>query len=402
MRLHPFFRYTFTVLTLGAVFFVGYLFGHQNLKFESTLVPKIVNTELAKPREIDFSLFWDTWNLLRDKFIGELDARKLIFGAIRGMVAAVDDPYTVFLPPDESESFLDDLAGKFDGIGAEIAIRNDRLVIVSPLEGSPAEQAGLRPKDWVLSVDGESTDAMSLNEATNRIRGKAGTVVTLLILSEDSQEPREVKVTRATITVESVQVSYQTTPAGKKIANIKIVQFGPNTPDRMKRAADEVRAARAAGIIIDLRNNPGGYLDAAIDITSLFVKEDVILKERKKDGGEEVLNRTLSAKLTDLPLMVLVNGGSASASEIMAGAIQDYGRGKIIGEQTFGKGSVQDLENLKGGSSLRVTVAKWLTPKGREIDKDGIKPDIEVERTEEDIDADRDPQLDRALAELDK
>ena len=388
------------LVVVGGSFFGGYLFGHQNFKFEGSLVPKLVNTELGKPREVDFALFWEAWDLLGEKYIGKLDLEQLIFGAIRGMVAAVGDPYTVFLPPDESESFLDDLAGKFDGIGAEIAIRGDRLVIVAPLDGSPAKTAGLRPKDWIVAIDGESTDGMPLGEATQRIRGEAGSSVKLTVLSEGSREPREVVVTRATITVDSVQLSYKEMADGKRVAYMKIVQFGPDTAERAKRIADQIVADRPAGIIIDLRNNPGGFLDASIDITSLFVKEDVILKERKKDGTEEELRRTLSAKLVDFPLIVLVNGGSASASEIMAGAIQDYGRGSVIGEQTFGKGSVQDLETMEGGSSLRVTVAKWLTPKGREIDKEGITPDITVERTDEDFNADRDPQLDKALEEL--
>jgi len=390
------------VFTLALVFFLGYLFGHQNFKFESGFVPKLVNTELTKPREVDFSLFWEAWDLLQQKYIGEVDVQALVFGAIRGMVAAVGDPYTAFLPPDESESFLDDLAGKFDGIGAEIAIREERLVIVSPLEDSPAQQAGLKPKDWIITIDGMPTDGMPLSEATGKIRGEAGSTVTLTILSVGDQEPREVPVKRETITVQSVQLSYKETPSGKKVAYLKIVQFGSETSDLMKRFADEIVAARADAIIVDVRNNPGGYLDAAIDVTSLFTTEDIILKERKKDGSEERLTRTFSAKVTREPLVVLVNGGSASASEIFAGAIQDYERGTIIGEQTFGKGSVQDLEQLTGGSSLRVTVAKWLTPDGREIDTEGIQPDLAVERTDEDVDQDRDPQLDRALAELDK
>ncbi len=401
MRLNIFFRYTFAVLLLGSVFFAGYLFGHQNLKFEGSLIPKVANTELSKPREVDFGLFWDAWQLVQDKYIGSADPRELIFGAIRGMVAAVGDPYTVFLPPDESESFLDDLAGKFDGIGAEIAIRNGRLTIVSPIEESPAEKAGLNPKDWILAIDKKSSDGMSLSEATSRIRGKAGTTVTLSVLSNGGQEPREVKITRATIIVESVRLSYANTASGKKVAHIKIVQFGPDTAKRLKQIADELQAANAQAIIVDVRNNPGGYLDAAIDVTSLFIKEEVIVRELKKGGLEQVLNRTLSAKLATQPLIILVNGGSASASEILAGAAQDYARGKVIGEQTFGKGSVQDLEKMKGGSSLRVTVARWLTPKGREIDKEGIMPDILVKRSEEDIDADRDPQLERALEVLD-
>lgn len=400
MRLKTIITFLVATLIIASSFFGGYLFGHQNLKFEGTLVPKIVNTELGKPREIDFSLFWEAWDLLHQKYIGELDPRALIFGAIRGMVAAVGDPYTIFLSPDESESFLKDLAGQFEGIGAEIAIRNGKLIILSPLDGSPAARAGLKPKDWIAEIDGEPTDTLQLGEATSKIRGKAGTKVVLTIVSEGSREAREVTVIREKIIIESVQVSYRNIADGGEVALVRIVQFGPDTSADMKKKAAEIVGKGVKGVVVDLRNNPGGYLDAAIDVTSLFVNEEIIVQEKRKDGTIKSFKRTLDAQLSAIPLIILLNEGSASASEIMAGAIQDYGRGEIIGEKSFGKGSVQDLEKLKGGSSLRVTVAKWLTPLGREIDQKGITPDIQVVRTDEDVAADRDPQLDRALEEL--
>jgi carboxyl-terminal processing protease len=375
---------------------VGYLHGHRNLVLDESLVPKLVNTELRKPAEVDFSLFWEAWKTIDEKFAGTIDVQKKIYGAIKGMVSSLGDPYTVFLEPSENDAFLKDLSGVFEGIGAEIGIRDDQLSIVAPLEGSPAERAGLLPKDLILEIDGESTQGMSLDSAVQKIRGKSGTKVTLLISREGFSEPKEFTITRQKITVDSIRLEFKE----NNIAYIKIIQFGADTGDRIKQVADQVKSKNAKGIVLDLRNNPGGFLNTALDVASVFVKEDVISLEEDKDGRRKELGRTFSATLDGIPMVVLVNEGSASASEIVAGALQDYGRAKLVGKKTFGKGSVQDLEDLKGGSALKVTIAKWLTPKGRQINGEGIAPDVEVDRTEADINADKDPQLDKALEML--
>lgn len=370
----------------------GYLHGHRNLVFDEALVPKLINVELRKPSEVDFSLFWDAWRTIDEKFVGSTDLQQRVFGAIKGMVAALGDPYTVFLEPSESDAFLKDLEGVFEGIGAEIGIRNDRLIIVAPLEGSPAAKAGLLPKDLILAIDGEPTQGMSLEEAVRKIRGKSGTKVTLLISRDGLLEPKELTITRSKITVDSVRLEFK-----DNIAVIKIIQFGPDTGERIKQVADLVKLKSVRGIILDLRNNPGGLLNTALDVASIATPEQVIMLEEDKDGRRREIGRTASFDLGGIPMVVLINEGSASGSEIVAGALQDYGRAKLVGKKTFGKGSVQDLENLKGGAALKVTIARWLTPKGRQINGEGIAPDVEVDRSEADINADRDPQLDEAL-----
>jgi carboxyl-terminal processing protease len=386
-----------TLLTIILLFLsgygLGYLHGHRNLVLDESLVPKLVNTELRKPAEVDFSLFWEAWKTIDEKFAGTIDVQKKIYGAIKGMVSSLGDPYTVFLEPSENDAFLKDLSGIFEGIGAEIGIRGGELSIVAPLEGSPAERAGLLPKDLILEIDGESTQAMTLDSAVQKIRGKSGTKVTLLISREGFPEPKEFTITRQKITVDSVRLEFKE----NNIAYIKIIQFGADTGDRIKQVADELKSKNSKGIVLDLRNNPGGFLNTALDVASVFVKEEVISLEEDKDGRRKELGRTFSATLDGIPMVVLVNEGSASASEIVGGALQDYGRAKLVGKKTFGKGSVQDLEDLKGGSALKVTIAKWLTPKGRQINGEGIAPDVEVDRTEADINADRDPQLDKGL-----
>lgn len=392
-----FLKFLATVIIIGGVYFGGYLVGHRNLEFEKGYIPKITNLELSKPKEVNFSLFWDAWNTVKDNFIGASDAQQMIYGAISGMVDSLHDPYSMFLDPVAAKQFKEDLKGSFDGIGVEIEIKDGVLVIVAPLASSPAEKAGLRSLDRIVKINNKNVSEMTFQEAIAQIRGKEGTTVALTILRPSEQTTRDFEIRRETITVKSVNYEMK-----DNLAYIKISQFGDDTSDLMKKAADFVLDSNAEGVIVDLRNNPGGYLQSAIDIASLFLDNKIVVSEQYKNGKKEELKTTLTPRLKDKKLSVLINSGSASASEIFAGAIKDHRRGALIGEKTFGKGTVQNLLELKDHSEVRVTIAKWLTPSGSAIDKEGIKPDIEVRLTSEDAKAGRDPQLERALEELKK
>ncbi|OGD57110.1 hypothetical protein A2V71_01595 [Candidatus Berkelbacteria bacterium RBG_13_40_8] len=375
-------------------YFLGYLVGHKNLIFEQHYKPVIANKELMKPRSVDFGIFWEAWDKVMENYVGSPDPQKMVYGAVAGMVEALGDPYSAFMEPGATKTFLEDLSGEISGIGAEIDLRDGKLLIISPLADSPAEKAGLKPQDQILKINDEVTDNMTLEEAISKIRGKAGSKVTLTIMRSDWKEPQQIEITREKIQIKSVK--WEMKP--DNIAYIQINQFGDDTTDLMKQAVQEINAKNPRAIILDLRSNPGGYLDSAIDVGSLFIpKGSVVVKEKDKNGQINEEKTTLDPILEKYKIIVLINGGSASASEIVAGALRDAGRATLVGEKTFGKGSVQNLEELSGGATLRITTAEWLTPKGRAIDETGLAPDIEVGLSEEDIQADRDPQLDKAL-----
>lgn len=382
-------------LILVALFFyfLGYLVGHQNLIFEQNYKPKVVHKELVKPKTVDFGLFWDAWNKVGEKYVGKPDTQKMVYGAISGMISALGDPYSAFMEPNFSKNFLEDLSGEIQGIGAEISLKDKQLIVVSPLSDSPAQKAGLKPNDQILKIDEEQTEGLSLDEAISKIRGKAGTKVKLAIIRDDWKEPQIFEITRAKIIIKSVEWQVK----DNNIAYIKITQFGDDTMDLLRQAVGDINKKQLKTVILDVRHNPGGYLDAAVEVTSLFLKEGVVVKEQYKDGHIEETKTKKQPETFDGKILVLINDGSASASEIVAGALQDAGRAILIGQKTFGKGSVQELEELKQGAALRLTVAKWLTPKGRSIDNAGIEPDVKVDLSEEDQKAGRDPQLDKAL-----
>lgn len=374
-------------------YFSGYLIGHRNLVFEANYRPKVVNKELVRPREVDFSIFWKAWELVQEKYVGEFDPQKMIYGAVQGMVSSLGDPFSSFMEPSQTKSFFEDLAGEIEGIGAEISLKENILTIISPLSDSPAQKAGLKPNDKILKINNESTENMALDTAISKIRGKANTEVTLSVIREGWSEAKEIVIKRQKIKIKSVEWEIK----ADNVAYIKISQFGDDTVELMKSAAKEIEQKKAKAIVLDLRNNPGGYLDAAVDITSLFIDKGVVVKEKFKDGHIENHETSLEPILKNYKTIVLTNGGSASASEILAGALQDNGRATLVGEKTFGKGSVQTLENLPNGAVLRITIAKWLTPKDRAIDGKGIEPDHKIELTEEDQKNNRDPQLDKAM-----
>lgn len=354
---------------------------------------------------VNFDQFWDLWELLETKYYNQpLDEQKMLYGAMQGLASATEDPYTVFFEPKIAEEFSDSLNGKFEGIGAEIGIKDDQLQVIAPLPDSPAENAGVIAGDAILLINGTSTDAMTVDQAVSLIRGDKGTKVVLTLgrftVTKDKngkevKTPKSVDITivRDTIVVKSVKLSYPK----DGIALITVTNFNSDTADLFAKAVDEATGKNIKGVILDLRNDPGGFLDRATAVAGEWVGNQPVVSERRQGKIVDEFNGTGSGKLHGIPTIVLVNEGSASASEIVAGALQDYGEATLVGKKTFGKGSVQDYTELQNGAAVKITVAEWLTPKGRSINKIGIEPDVVVDRTEEDYHADRDPQLQKAI-----
>lgn len=393
------------VLITLLAFILGWQLGHRDLTLSwknYTPQVKVSNQQPPKDVNIDFSLFWQTWNLLSKEYVDKkaLDPQKMYYGAIQGMVASLGDPYTVFLPPQSQQSIKEELGGSFEGVGMELGYNKDnRLVVIAPLKDTPADRAGIRPGDLILKIDGKDTTNLSLPDAVNAIRGPKGTKVTLQIYHEGDKNPTDVTLERDTIVVKSVEESSKTTQSGKKVALIKLSRFGEKTDDEWNMAVSQILADNPSGIVLDLRNNPGGFLDDAVYIGSEFISSgDIVLQE---DGSGQRKSYPVSrvGKLLNIPLVVLVNKGSASASEIVAGSIQDHKRGTILGEQSFGKGTIQEAQDLPNGTGIHITTAKWLTPNGRWIHNIGLTPDVVVKAGD---DPTKDPQLDKALEILDK
>ena len=344
-----------------------------------------------------FGVFWEAWRIIEREFYGEVPSpQEMTYGAIRGVVETLDDPHTVFVDPVHAELLNDDLSGSFEGIGAVVEMREGQLVIVSPLKDTPAERAGLRAGDVVTAIDGQSTEGIGLFEAISRIRGRKGTTVRLTIQRPGVEEPFTLEIVRALIEIPTAEGRM----LEGEIATLKLLSFNGRAASAVRSALQRLLAQEPKGLILDLRDNPGGLLPVAVEVASQFIDEGVILTEVGRDGVERAHPTRGGGLATEIPLVVLVNRGTASAAEIVAGAIQDHERGLLIGERTFGKGSVQITHELDDGSNLRVTTARWLTPKGRQIHGEGLQPDIEVVLTDEDRMQDRDPQLERAVEVL--
>lgn len=348
------------------------------------------------PENLQYDEVETVYDSLRTNFDGELRYEDLINGLKEGLVKASGDPYTEFLDEEEAISFEEDLNGKFTGIGAELGKDGQFVVIVSPLSGFPAEAAGLMPRDVIAEIDGENAYDISISEAVSKIRGEKGTNVKLTIVRNET-ERLEFEITRDEITIPSVEYEIRE----GSIGYLKISRFGNDTTELARKAATEFINQNVTGVIVDVRGNPGGLLDAAVKVTSLWVEEGQVVVEQRQSGKTEATLRALgNAALGAVPTVVLIDEGSASASEILAGALRDHGKAKVIGEKSYGKGSVQKLIQFRDGSELKVTVARWFTPGGKNIDQEGIEPDEKVERTIEDFEAERDPQLDVALGRL--
>lgn len=381
-----------TLLIVGAISFT-FGIGIQNTSNFQSLISDRIKTQKT-PDDLDYSSVEDVYDKLRAQYNGELDEDKLLDGLKSGLVGASGDPYTVYLDAKSAKEFEESLNGEFDGIGAEIATKENQLQVVAPLPDTPAEKAGLRPGDPIIAINGKDTAGMTTELAVSKIRGKKGTTVKITIVRDE--KPIELEITRSRIVVEDA--------SGEILANdigyIELRTFGDSSGAQVKRIAEGFASKGIKKVILDLRNNSGGLLNQAVDVSSIWLNGEVVVEERGLNSDKEILRADRDGILQGTQLVILINGGSASASEIVAGALHDHGVAKLVGEKTFGKGSVQTLEDLPNGGQLKVTIARWFTPKGVNINKDGIKPDQKVELTDDDFDKDRDPQLDAAKKAL--
>ncbi|HEY4507051.1 MAG TPA: S41 family peptidase [Candidatus Paceibacterota bacterium] len=387
----------FILITVVLALAVGFLGGfyYNDSRTPENVVGNLINKDAGQAQDVDFALFWNVWELLHNRYVdrSKLNTQELIYGAIEGMVNAAGDPYTVFLKPKESESFKQQINGSFSGIGIEIGLRKNMLTVIAPIKDTPAAKAGLLAGDKILKIDEKSTEAMKLDEAVQLIRGARGSKVVLTIARDGLSAAKELTITRDNIKIPAVDWKI----LDENIAYIEIFAFNQNVDNEFQKAAEEIAKSNVSRIILDLRNNPGGLLDSAVNLASYFLDSDKIVTiERFGDGKENQFLSKPNGLLKNYPIIVLINKGSASASEILAGALKDNRGVLVVGETSFGKGSVQEVDELAGKSSVKITIAKWLTPKGQSIHENGIKPDIEIERTQEDVQNEKDPQLDKA------
>lgn len=392
-----------TVIAILVGFGGGILFSASK---EAKPIKQLINRE-EHYQNIDFSLFWDVWDKLNQRYVdkNKLDVEKMLNGAIEGMVNSLGDPYTVFFEPSDSKKFQEEISGTFGGVGMEIGKRNNILTVIAPIKDTPAYKAGIQSGDKILKIDSKVTSDLSVEEAVNLIRGRQGTKVTLTIAKKDTNATRDVILTRENIKVPTAQLTFINSP-NKKIAYLQLFSFNQNVDSEFKKAAQEIIKENPAGLILDLRNNPGGLLDSAVSMSGWFLDKDkVVTIEEFGNGSRNEFHSDGNSLLKPFPTVILINGGSASASEIVAGALHDNRAIKLVGEKTFGKGSVQELDKFSNGSSLKVTIAKWLTPDGISISDKGIDPDVKVEVLSQDIESGKfelgaqgkDPQLDRAI-----
>lgn len=371
-------RYLLSIC-LVFVFGFGVFVGRSTMKANAateSVSNKTTSNETAQ--DIDFDPFWDVWEKVQTKFVRRpADQQQMFYGAISGMVASLGDPYSVYFTPEIAKQFQEELDGTFSGIGAEVGMKNAHVIVIAPLPESPAEAAGLRAGDYIAEINGKTTDGLTVEEAVKQIRGPQGTVVDLTIVREGAKQPIKISITRKTIELKSV--THQMLPGDMLM--ISISSFNDQTLPQFDQAIAVAKEKNVKGIVVDLRNNPGGFFDGAIEVASEWLEpRQVVVAERGKGNGpRKEFFSTGTHRLLGIPTVVLINGGSASASEIVAGALQDQNKAKIIGEKSFGKGSVQEYEELPDGSALKLTIALWYTPNDRSINESGIQPDIVVE-----------------------
>ncbi len=387
------------LIVLLLVFFIG----KKNGEIQTL---RSINTGSSQISQTDFEPFWKVWSILSDKYVAATttDSQQRIWGAIQGLASSQGDPYTVFFPPEENKNFKSDISGNFEGVGMEIGIKDGVLTVVAPIKNSPAERAGVRAGDRIIKIDGQNTNDLPVDKAVKLIRGNHGTTVKITFIREGSNEPLEKSIMRDVINIPTLETEIKS-----NIFIIKLFSFTSQSPELFRVALRDFLQSGKNKLIIDLRGNPGGYLDAAWDIASWFlpagkvvVTEDFGGKGENKvyrSKGYDVLNKFFGK---NYKVIVLVNNGSASAAEILAGALQEQGVAQVVGIKTFGKGSVQELIPITNETSLKVTIARWLTPAGHNLSHDGLDPDIEVKMSAKDIDAKKDPQLDKAVEILSK
>lgn len=385
------------------IFYAGFQVGASGRTVAVGGVTLLESHRENAPRTADWNVLWRTIELINEKYVNRpVDLKKILEGAVQGAVSSLGDPYSVFLPPQEAKEFANELHGNIEGIGAEIGLKNQRLTVITPLDESPAIKAGVRGGDFIFKIDGQETAGLTVEQAVSKIRGPAGTRVVLTIFHAGDTKPVDITIQRAKIEIKSVSAEIREV-SGRKIGYLKLRKFSDDTPGAVKKAISNFLSSGVQGVVVDLRNNPGGYLDGAVEVAGSWVKDgETVLIQRFGDGVEKVFEAEGQARLEGMPTVVLINGGSASASEIVAGALKDHGLGVLVGEKSFGKGSVQELIDIEGEAQLKLTIAKWLTPKGHDLNQEGLEPDIKVEMTEEDFQNGRDPQLDRAFEEAAK
>jgi len=398
------------IYLLGLVLISGWI--GWNIGRNSVIDRASVLVDRTKPQskaKINLDLFWEVWDKLEQSYLikEDLKPQEMVWGAISGMTSALGDPYTVFLPPKENKATKEELNGLFEGIGIELGFKDKILAVIAPLAGTPAEAAGIRAGDYILRLKDEAkgidrdTDGLSLPEAVEIIRGPKGSPIILTILREGEPEPKEVEIVRDSIVIKSVELVW--TGKNQDIALVKLSRFGGQTEKEWNEAVNQILAKKqqVKGIILDLRNNPGGYLQGAVHFGGEFLRKgQVVVQQENSQGKIETYSVLKDGRLLSQKLIVLINSGSASSSEILAGALRDYQRAKIIGEKSFGKGTIQEALDLGGGAGLHITTAKWLLPKGQWVNETkGIVPDIEVKA---DKNTDKDVQLMRAIEELEK
>jgi len=374
-------------------------------EYASNKIPDIFTNSINGtnvPNNVDLGAFWETWNKINELYIGEMPTdEEKIWGATQGLVSSLDDPYSVFFPPRESEYFESEIRGDFEGVGMEIEVRDNILTVVAPLKGTPAERAGVQPGDKIIKIDDTSTIDLSIDQAVDLIRGPKGTSVVLSVIRESAAKPIDISVIRDTINLPVLETEKI---EDKKTLVIRLYNFSAPSADKFREALREfVNLNINEGydkLIIDLRNNPGGYLEAAVDMASWFLPAGKVVVEEDFGGkwqGQIYRSKGYNIFNENLLLAILINKGSASASEILAGALSKHGKAILVGEQTFGKGSVQQLVDITTKTSLKITVAQWLLPDGSTISKEGVAPDYEILFTEEDVEVGNDPQLEKAI-----
>lgn len=404
-------RIILTLVAAGLIFMAGVGYGSRQ---QTAGIPEIVNVANKTASEVfdgstvtplfdtqtDFAPFWKSWAVIDEKFFPGNHAtttdQERVWGAIEGMVASLGDPHSVFLPPQESETFQENISGNFGGIGIEIGVKDDILTVISPLKGTPAARAGFLAGDKILKIGDTTTSGLRVDEAVRLIRGEVGTEVILTILHEKEEDPREIKVMRAVIEIPTIKTEMRS----DGVFVIELYSFSANSPNLFRGALREFVLSKSDKLILDLRGNTGGYLQAAVEIASYFLPQGfVVVTEDFAGDNDDTIYRSRGFNIfTDkLKMIILVDGGTASASEILAGALSEYGKTKLVGTKTFGKGSVQEMVKITDETSLKLTVAHWRTPKGDMISEKGLEPDYTVEYTKADRDAGRDPQKDKAV-----
>lgn len=386
-----------TILLVASSFIVGIYIGNNN-RPEIDKITGISGKETQVTTQTDFSPFWKVWNTINEKYpsASKITDQKRVYGAISGLMDSLNDPYSVFFTPDEAKSFEEEIAGNFDGIGMEVGMKDKVLTVIAPLKDTPAYKADIKSGDKILKIDKTTTTGLSIEEAIKLIRGPKGTTVVLTIFREGIKQPKEIKIVRDTIDIPTLD----TESRKDGIFVIKLYSFSANSANLFRNAIKKFTESGNTKLLLDLRGNPGGYLDAAVDMASWFLKSGKTIVT--EDYGNNKAPQIYRSKGYDifnekLKFVVLIDGGSASASEILAGAMQDNGRAKLVGSQSYGKGSVQQVVDVTPDTILKITVAKWLTPNGTSISEKGLTPDYPVEITQKDVDAKIDPQLNKAV-----